>query len=121
MRAGSSMAGDRHSFHSAIAYLGLCVWLVAISTATTSRVLAAPGAKSPHDHVPMFATSQDCIACHNSLTPPPDEDVSVGVAWRSSIVANSSRDPYWQASVRRETIDHPMRATDIEDECSICH
>ena len=26
--------------------------------------------------------------------------------WRSSIMANSSRDPYWQASVRRETIDH---------------
>ena len=24
-------------------------------------------------------------------------------------MANSSRDPYWQASVRRETIDHPAR------------
>ena len=37
------------------------------------------------------------------------------------MMANSSRDPYWQAGVRRETIDHPSRGRDIEDECSICH
>ena len=36
-------------------------------------------------------------------------------------MANSSRDPYWQAGVRREMIDHPGAAADIEDECSICH
>ena len=36
-------------------------------------------------------------------------------------MANSSRDPYWQASVRRETIDHPSKKAEIEDECSICH
>lgn len=36
-------------------------------------------------------------------------------------MANSSRDPYWQASVRRETIDHPRAAAEIEDECAICH
>jgi hypothetical protein len=37
------------------------------------------------------------------------------------MMANSSRDPYWQASVRRETIDHPAAAEEIEHECSICH
>ena len=36
-------------------------------------------------------------------------------------MANSARDPYWQASVRRETIDHPESRAVIEDECSICH
>jgi hypothetical protein len=36
-------------------------------------------------------------------------------------MANSSRDPYWQASVRRETIDHSQVTGHIEDECSICH
>ncbi len=36
-------------------------------------------------------------------------------------MANSSRDPYWQASVRRESIDHPESKRAIEDECSICH
>jgi hypothetical protein len=36
-------------------------------------------------------------------------------------MANSSRDPYWQASVRRESIDHPESQAAIEDECSVCH
>jgi len=36
-------------------------------------------------------------------------------------MANSSRDPYWQGSVRRESIDHPESKQAIEDECSICH
>ena len=37
------------------------------------------------------------------------------------MMANSSRDPYWQASVRRESIDHPESRADIEDECAACH
>ena len=68
-----------------------------------------------------FETSDNCLACHNGLTTPGGEDVSIGVQWRSSMMANSSRDPYWQASVRRETIDHPLKKEAIEDECSICH
>ena len=36
-------------------------------------------------------------------------------------MANSSRDPYWQASVRRETLDHPSHQAAIEDECATCH
>jgi hypothetical protein len=49
------------------------------------------------------------------------EDFSIGIDWRASIMANSSRDPYWQGSVRRETIDHPTASADIQDECSHCH
>jgi hypothetical protein len=37
------------------------------------------------------------------------------------MMANSARDPYWQASVRRELMDHPAAAATIEDECSTCH
>jgi hypothetical protein len=68
-----------------------------------------------------FDTSDNCLACHNGLTTPTGEDVSLGVAWRASIMANSSRDPYWQAAVRRETVDHPLRVETIEDGCAICH
>lgn len=68
-----------------------------------------------------FLTSHDCVACHNGLTTPSGEDVSIGVSWRASMMANSARDPYWQASVRRETIDHPSAAREIEDECATCH
>lgn len=37
------------------------------------------------------------------------------------MMANSSRDPYWQAAVRREALDHPAAREEIEHECSICH
>ncbi len=61
------------------------------------------------------------MACHNGITTASGEDVSIGFDWRASIMANSSRDPYWQASVRREITDHPESRAHIEDECSICH
>jgi hypothetical protein len=70
---------------------------------------------------PRFQTSDRCIACHNGLTTSSGKDVSIGFEWRASIMANSSRDPYWQASVRRETIDHSSARSHIEDECSVCH
>jgi hypothetical protein len=68
-----------------------------------------------------FQTGAECMACHNGLTTPTGEDVSIGVSWRASMMAHSSRDPYWQGAVRREMIDHPTHAAAIEDECSICH
>jgi hypothetical protein len=70
---------------------------------------------------PQFHTSDRCLACHNGLTTPAGEDISIGIDWRSSIMANSSRDPYWQASVRREDIDHPESKAEIEDGCADCH
>jgi hypothetical protein len=69
----------------------------------------------------LFQASDRCMACHNGLATPSGEDISIGFAWRPSLMANSSRDPYWQAGVRRETIDHPAARDLIEDECSICH
>src|SRR3979411_3222276 len=69
----------------------------------------------------LFETSDRCFACHNGLTTRGGQDVSIRSEWRSSVMANSSRDPYWQASVRRETIDHAPARAQIEDECSSCH
>ena len=70
---------------------------------------------------PSFQTSDRCVACHNGLVAPGGKDVSIGLDWRTSIMANSSRDPYWQGSVRRESIDHPEVKAEVEDDCSICH
>lgn len=69
----------------------------------------------------LFQTSDRCFACHNTLSTSQGEDISIGFAWRASMMANSARDPYWQASVRRETLDHPAAKAAIEDECSKCH
>lgn len=61
------------------------------------------------------------MACHNGLATSSGEDISIGFDWRATIMANSSRDPYWQSGVRREITDHPESRAAIEDECSICH
>ena len=77
---------------------------------------------APASHASVaFRASQECMACHNGLTTPAGEDVSIGASWRASMMAHSSRDPYWQGAVRREAADHPEHAEAIEDECSICH
>ncbi len=69
----------------------------------------------------LFATSDQCMACHNGLVTSAGEDVSIGVAWRTTMMANSARDPYWQAAVRREVLDHPTARAAIEHECAACH
>lgn len=79
--------------------------------------LAAAAVRIP----PLFITSDRCQACHNGLVTPRGEDVSIGANWRASMMANAARDPYWQASVRRETLVHPTAAAAIEHECSACH
>jgi len=38
-----------------------------------------------------------------------------------TMMANSARDPYWQAAVRREISDYPDAAAAIEAKCSRCH
>jgi hypothetical protein len=68
-----------------------------------------------------FQTSDRCFPCHNGLVTPSGEDISIGLSWRSSVMGNSGRDPYWMASVRREVTDHPAAQSNIEDECTICH
>src|SRR5262249_26696203 len=87
--------------------------LCAVTTVATRAASRPP--------TPQFHTSDRCLACHNGLLTPSGDDVSIGYDWRASMMANSSRDPYWQASVRRESVDHPESTAAIEDECSICH
>jgi hypothetical protein len=101
-------------------------WLIATVVATL-LLLASPGVGRPAggvDRAPkreLFQTSDRCFACHNTISTSTGEDISIGFAWRPTMMANSARDPYWQAGVRRETIDHAESKAAIEDECSICH
>lgn len=73
------------------------------------------------NHIDLFQTSDRCSACHNGLSTSSGEDISIGLSWRPTMMANSARDPYWQAAVRRETIDHAGSKAAIEDECATCH
>ena len=68
-----------------------------------------------------FRTADRCIACHMGVVAAGGVDVSIGFDWRASMMANAARDPYFQAAVRREIMDHPEAAAEIEGECARCH
>ena len=78
----------------ATATLGLAVALAAAAFAPAVADTPAP----------LFATSDRCLACHNGISTPSGEDISLGFAWRASIMANAARDPYWLAAVRRNAV-----------------
>jgi len=119
--------------------LGAAIWLLAFLVAAPraaqqtaspppgrGNAPPVPGARAarpnPNPHPEsLFTPSENCVACHNVLMTAAGEDVSIGASWRSTMMANSGRDPYWQAGVRRETIDHPMQSEDIQTECAACH
>src|SRR5262245_8236358 len=88
------------------------VWaaaLVVVSAGAQDKPAKKATEQDPHKNASLFTHSENCVACHNNLTTVNGEDVSIGAAWRSTMMANSARDPYWQASVRRETIDHQSK------------
>ena len=95
--------------------------LALLFTLSIAGPLVSQVKSSDKDFSIEFRTSDRCAACHNGLKTKAGEDISIGFQWRASIMANSSRDPYWQGSVRRESIDHPGSQADIENECSTCH
>ncbi len=84
-------------------------------------VLASEAGKVDRGAIHHFQTSDRCIACHNGMQTSSGDDLSIGIDWRASMMANSARDPYWQASVRREITDHPTAKAAIEDGCADCH
>jgi hypothetical protein len=100
--------------------LACVVWLLSIFyIAPTAQPRRAE--RSPHQDLTLFTHSDNCVACHNNLRTASGEEVSIGATWRSSMMANAARDPYWQAGVRRETIEHPSHGAAIEHECAACH
>jgi hypothetical protein len=83
-----------------------------------ATAVAAPAAEGLE---PRFVPSQQCIACHSNMVTDDGNGLSIGHAWRATMMALSAKDPYWQAGVRREIADHPQLRETIEDTCSICH
>jgi hypothetical protein len=69
----------------------------------------------------LFLESERCIACHSNISAPSGADISIGYDWRATMMANSARDPYFFAAVRREIMDNPGMQAAIEDKCATCH
>jgi hypothetical protein len=99
----------------------------------TARPATAPAQTTPPSSKPpagrplptergeFFAASGVCTVCHTNMVDAAGADVSLDSAWRSTLMANSTRDPYWQASFRSEVLKHPDYQETIEDKCTTCH
>ena len=82
--------------------LACTLWILAVFAASpNARETSRSRQQNPHPDLSLFTHSDNCLACHNTLLSPDGEDVSIGATWRSTMMANSARDPYWQAGVRR--------------------
>jgi len=98
---------------------GLIVTAIPAALSGKAQTENARGDRLPKGTV--FRTSDHCVACHNGMKTHEGEDVSIGLQWQATIMANASRDPYWQASIRREAMDHPKAEQHVQDDCSTCH
>ncbi len=74
-----------------------------------------------------FATSPTCAMCHSSsenataMRDAKGRSVAPFDLWRSSMMANSARDPLWRAVVSAEVAENPKAKAAIEAKCLRCH
>ena len=68
-----------------------------------------------------FSGSGICAMCHSSLVDEAGNDVSNDAQWRSTMMANASKDPLWQAKISAEVALNPHVQDIIEEKCSRCH
>lgn len=68
-----------------------------------------------------FSGSQNCALCHNGIVDNQNKDVSIITDWSSTMMANSTRDPFWRAKVRSQIARNPNLEEIINDKCTKCH
>jgi hypothetical protein len=68
-----------------------------------------------------FAGSGICAQCHSQLYDESRADVSIDSHWRSTMMANASKDPIWKAKVASEITRNPKFTSIIENKCATCH
>lgn len=89
----------------------------------------AAGATLPLDSSQntYFVGSGHCNGCHGhdpsgyAMVTADGRDVNVVDAWRSTMMANSARDPFWRAKVSHEVLVNPGHQVQLEDKCTTCH
>ena len=59
--------------------------------------------------------------CHGDLRDEAGNDCSIDTHWRSTMMGNAARDPYFLAKVSSEVLHNPSIAEIIEDKCAVCH
>lgn len=75
----------------------------------------------------FFATAGRCAGCHGhdlqglASIDADGNDINVVDDWRSTMMANSARDPFFRAKLEHEVLMAPQLQTDIENTCTRCH
>lgn len=89
------------------------------------------GGDLPNGISDMFIGSGKCAGCHgldlDSTNMPLANlnalgyNVSPAENWRATMMANSAKDPMWQAKVAHETSVNPAHANELVNKCTSCH
>ena len=76
---------------------------------------------------PHFLNSKNCALCHsnsdraNAMRDAKNRPIAPYDLWQASMMANSSRDPFWRAVLSAEVVATPSKKAVIEEKCSRCH
>lgn len=109
-----------------LAFGGLICLLASCGSPSLQSTPTAPAPAQPADALirfrgDYFSTAGECGYCHTGMKDASGRDISIDSDWRSSMMANASRDPYYRASVRSEVLAHPGQQAAIEKKCAVCH
>lgn len=75
----------------------------------------------------LFPTAKTCGGCHghdplmHALVTTSGVDVNIYDDWRSTMMANSAKDPFWRAKVSHEMLVNPAHSIVLQDKCTACH
>ncbi len=121
---------------------GGAVWLVyVISSATPgaaepamatvqlepAKLDVVDAAVRPKAQSVRFLDSKNCAVCHansnraSAMRDAKNRPIAPYDLWQASMMANSSRDPFWRAVVSAEVAATPSKKALIEEKCTRCH
>jgi hypothetical protein len=90
-------------------------------------MLTDPGGVAMIDSNILFPTAKTCRGCHGhdqnmiAFITFSGEDVNIYDDWRSNMMANSAKDPFWRAKVTHEILVNPAHSLALQDKCTSCH
>lgn len=123
--------------------LRILIGLVLVVLLSVSWTIATTPVKGPHSPLELrvlrdqiegldvqlgsyFVTAGRCAGCHGHDTSGHSmvaggEDVNVVDDWRSTMMANSARDPFFLAKMEHEGLVNPSLQSQLEHNCLKCH
>jgi hypothetical protein len=91
---------------------------------TITQTIFSQGLPLPFGRTIIFSGSGNCAMCHTgdgTILSQNGVDISPPTYWRSTMMANSSKDPFWRAVVAEEVHNYPQLQQTIETTCTRCH